>query len=143
MNKILRKFTVIMALIVGFTASAHAEIAVIVNSGSKVDKLSKSEVSRIFLGKLKRLPSGVKAVPVDLKDGNKRRAEFYKQVVGKNAIQLKSYWSTRIFSGKGTPPLELGNSEDVVTWVAKNPGGIGYVDAGAISGDVKTVFTIK
>ncbi|MDH5547222.1 MAG: phosphate ABC transporter substrate-binding protein [Gammaproteobacteria bacterium] len=142
MNKILKKYAVIMALFVAGTASAQAEIAVIVHAGSKVDTLSKSEVSRIFLGKLKRF-GDVKAVPVDLRDGSKPRTEFYAQVVGKNAIQLKSYWSTRIFSGKGTPPLELGNSEEVVAWIEKNPGGIGYVDSRAISGDVKTVLTIK
>ena len=124
------------------TSVAFAEVAVIVNPGSGVSSLSDNDVKRIFLGKSKKL-GNAKAAPVDSKEGSAARDAFYDKVVGKNAAQLKSYWSTMIFSGKGTPPTEVGNDADVVMHVAKNAGAIGYVDASAVDGSVKAVMKVK
>jgi ABC-type phosphate transport system substrate-binding protein len=121
---------------------AFAEVAVIVNPGSGVSSMSDSDVKRIFLAKVRKVGSE-KAVPVDTKEGNAARDAFYSKVVGKDAAQIKSYWSTMIFSGKGTPPKELGSDADVVDFVAKTAGAIGYVDAGAANGSVTTVLKVK
>lgn len=121
---------------------AFAEVAVIVNASSGVSSLSQNDVKRIFLGKSKKLPDGSNVKPVDLTSGSDRDA-FYNSVTGKNAAQLKSYWSTMIFSGKGVPPKEIGSSEDVSAWVAKNPNGIGYVNKSAVGSGVKTVLVVK
>lgn len=137
----LRNLTILLAAVF-CTNFAFAEVAVIVNPGSGVSSLSDSDVKRIFLGKSKKLGSG-KAAPVDSKEGSAAREAFYTKVVGKDAAQLKSYWSTMIFSGKGTPPKEVGGDADVVKHVAKNPGAIGYVDASAVDGSVKAVMKVK
>jgi hypothetical protein len=42
---------------------------------------------------------------------------------------VRSYWQQRIFSGRDVPPPELDSDEAVVAFVARSPGGIGYVSA--------------
>ncbi|MDH5730466.1 MAG: phosphate ABC transporter substrate-binding protein, partial [Gammaproteobacteria bacterium] len=103
-----------------FSASSLAEVAVIVNANNPINKLSKTEVKRLFLGKLKRFPGGAKAQPLDLRVGTKERSTFYSKVVRKSDAQLKSYWSTMIFSGRGVPPKEFNDVAEAVEWVAKN-----------------------
>ena len=138
----LRNLTILLAAL--FCANvAFAEVAVIVNPGSGVSSLSDSDVKRLFLGKSKKFPGGGKAAPVDAKEGSGSRGAFYGVVVGKNDAQLKAYWSTMIFSGKGTPPKEVGSDADVVKHVANNPNAIGYVDASAVDASVKAVLKIK
>jgi len=137
----LRNLTILLAAMF-YSSFALAEVAVIVNPGSSISSLSNNDVKRIFLGKSKKLGGG-KAAPIDSKEGSAAREVFYDKVVGKNAAQLKSYWSTMIFSGKGTPPTEVGSDADVVSHVAKNAGAIGYVDASAVDGSVKTVMNVK
>ena len=44
---------------------------------------------------------------------------------------MKTYWQQRIFSGHDVPPPELDSDDDVVTYVLKHEGAIGYVAGGA------------
>ena len=46
-----------------------------------------------------------------------------------------------MFSGKATPPKELGSSADVKKFVASNPDAIGYIEKSAVDSSVKVVFS--
>ncbi len=76
-------------------------------------------------------------------EGSAAREAFNDKVLGKSSSQLKAYWSRLIFTGKGTPPKESGSDADVVSLVAKNPNLVGYVDAAAVDGSVKVVYTFQ
>jgi len=60
-------------------------------------------------------------------------------VLKKSASQLKAYWSKLLFTGKGTPPKEIGSDAEMVSLVASNPNMIGFVDAAAVNDSVKVV----
>jgi len=122
------------------SATAFAETAVIVSKDNANSNLDKNQIEQIFLGKTSSFPDGAKAIPIDQNEGSATRDAFNDNVLGKNASQLKAYWSRLIFTGKGTPPKESGNDADVVGLVAKNPNLIGYVDASAVNDSVKVVF---
>ncbi len=47
-----------------------------------------------------------------------------------------------MFSGKATPPKELGSSAEVKKFVAANPDAIGYIEKSALDGSVKAVLTV-
>jgi ABC-type phosphate transport system substrate-binding protein len=119
---------------------AFAEVAVIVNS-SNTATISDSDISRLFLGKLKSFPNGDKAAPVNSKFGSETRNEFEKKILKKSSSQVKAYWSKLIFSGKGKPPKELGSDKDILTLVASDPTIIGYVDAASVDSTVKVIKT--
>jgi len=113
---------------------AQAQVVVVVNP--------KSALATIFLGKTTTLPSGSTAAPVDQAESAAVRELFYSKVTGKQSAQVKAAWSRLVFSGKGTPPKELGSSADVKKFVAGNPDGIGYIEKSALDGSVKAVLTV-
>lgn len=115
-----------------------ADIAVVVNPKSGVDSLSPEQIANLFLGKATSFPSGGAATPVDQNDGATRE-EFNSKVLKKDSAGVKAHWAKMQFTGKGTPPKEVGGSGDVKKFVAGNPAGIGYIEKGAVDGSVKVV----
>lgn len=117
---------------------AFAETAVIVHP-SNGDVITAKDIERLYLGKLKAFPGGAEAIPVDQNKGEAIREAFYNDVLGKNEQQVKAYWARLVFTGKGTPPKEIGDSAAVKSLVAQNPNTIGYIDASVVDGSVKVV----
>ncbi len=122
-------------------ASASAQVAVVVSPKSPVGTMTADQVSSIFLGKSNTLPTGGTAVPTDLPDSVPVHEIFYTKVTGKNSAQVKAAWSRLVFSGKATPPKELGSSAEVKKFVAANPDAIGYIEKSAVDSSVKVVFS--
>jgi ABC-type phosphate transport system substrate-binding protein len=115
-----------------FVAAARAEepYQVVVNAGNPTGSLSKEKLAAYFLKKETRWGDGSKVAVVDRAPGAAVRAAFSKSVLGKDVAAVKSYWQRLLFSGKETPPAELDSDREVMDFVAKSPGGIGYVAAG-------------
>lgn len=123
-------------------AAALAETVVVVSAKSSATALTMDQVSDIFLGKSAVLPGGGQAVPVDQADGALRE-DFYHKATGKTGAQVKAFWSKQIFTGKGQPPKEVGDSAAVKALVANNPNLIGYIDKSALDASVKSVLSVK
>lgn len=133
------------ALLCGMLALApvaQAELAVIVNPGNSASSAKAKVIGRIFLGKTKSLPGGGKVAAVDQPDGSANKNNFYKGATGKDEGKLKSYWTKRIFTGKGTPLEVVGDDAAVMAWVASHADGIGYVDSSVVDGSVKKILSI-
>lgn len=122
---------------------AFADVVVIVSAKSSASALTEEQAADIFLGKSNSLPGAGQAVPVDQSEGAAPRELFYAKAAGKNTAQLKAYWSKQIFSGKGQPPKESGDSAAVKALVAGNPNIIGYIDKSAVDATVKVLLTVK
>lgn len=120
---------------------SSAETAVIVHPSNGNASLDQGTVKKIFLGKAKKFPDGSQAIPIDQGDDSPVKKGFLDTVVGKSPSQLKSYWSKRVFTGKGTPPKQVGSGADVKKLVAENPATIGYIDSSEVDGTVKVVMT--
>lgn len=121
-----------------FSSVCLADVAVIINPENSA-VLSDSDISRLFLGKLKQFSSGDKAVAINLKLGSTTRDEFETKVLGKTSSQIKAYWSKQVFSGKGKPPPELVSDKDIISMVAADNNIIAYVDAASVDDTVKVV----
>lgn len=125
------------------TAGAAGGMAVVVHPDSGVDSLSRDQVKDIYLGEMTRFPSGEKIKPVDQDEGEAVRADFYETVVDKSLSQIKAYWATKIFSGAGVPPDQVGDGDDVVSWVAEHPRGIGFIRTTRETEGVRVVLEIS
>lgn len=139
--KILNR-TFLTMILMTLSIGAWAEISVIVNPGNMEASLSADQVKKIYLGKAKSFPGGGAVKAVDYQEGHALRSTFYSSVVGKSESQAKAYWSKLVFTGKGTPPQAMGSEADVLSFVAANPGALGYVDSGSVDGSVKVVLTV-
>lgn len=128
----------LLALILA-TTYANADIAIVVGSQSSISTTESAEIGRLYLGKTKSI-GGANATAVN--QGGTLGDEFNKTVLNKSSSQVKAYWSKLVFTGKGTPPKELGSDADVISAVASDPNTVGYIDAAAVTDQVKVLLTL-
>ncbi len=142
--KTLKKFWMVLFVILAWTGSApaHAALAIIVNPANNMAGITAEQAANIYLGKVGVFPNGNRAMPVDQPASSPARRKFYHSVVKKEGSELKVYWSKLLFSGKGQPPREVGDDADVKSWVAENPDAIGYVDGKFVDKTVKVLLII-
>ena len=130
------------ALIAGTALAAPAQAAsykLIVNNSVPVSSLSKKAVSDLFLKKTIKWENGTAVMPVDQLDSSNAREGFSKDVHGKPAAAVKSYWNQQIFSGRDVPPVEKKSDAEVLSFVRSTPGAIGYVSEAASVDGVRVV----
>ena len=122
--------------------SVQAQVAVVVHPKNATASMSADQVAGIFLGKSNALPGGGTAAAADLPESAAAREQLYTKVTGNSAAQVKAAWSRLVFSGKATPPKELGSAAEVKSFVAANPDAIGYIEKSAVDGSVKVVLNV-
>lgn len=125
------------------SAAAAGELVVIVSAKSTVNSLKTEQVADIFLGQIASFPGGVDAVALDQHIGSPVRDEFYAKVAAKSRPLVKAHWTKMIFTGRGQPPREVGDSAAVRKKVAENPSLIGYIDKAALDSSVKAVLLVR
>lgn len=111
---------------------AEPALVVIVNVKNGVRALDKKTITDMFLKKRTQWSDDGVIVPVDQSRGSVVRGQFSDQVLGRSVAAVRTYWNRLVFSGRGVPPQELGSDEDVVKYVAKREGAIGYI-AGSVN----------
>lgn len=134
------KLLLLGLLAFGPLASAWADLVVVTNPKSGIDRMSREEVVFVFLGRWRKLPSGIAAVPIDLPIDSPERAAFYRQLVSKSPSEIKAYWSRLMFSGGARPPISPDSREEQIRILASTPGAIGYLDRSAVDNRMKIVF---
>ena len=134
------KLLLLGLLAFGPLASAWADLVVVTNPKSGIDRMSREEVVFVFLGRWRQLPSGIAAVPIDLPIDSPERAAFYRQLVSKSQSEIKAYWSRLMFSGGARPPISPDSREEQIRILASTPGAIGYLDRSAVDNRMKIVF---
>ncbi|MEH6543237.1 MAG: phosphate ABC transporter substrate-binding protein [Porticoccaceae bacterium] len=121
---------------------AHANLAIIVNPDYSGSEISIEQVRALYLGKSKTLPDGTRAKAVDQASDSSARAEFLSSVLEQTESALNRTWSKLIFSGRGRPPEVLDSADAIKRWIALNPEGIGYIDAGDVDSTVKVLLKV-
>ncbi len=130
---------ILPALLLATAPVAAAEsIVVVVAANAGVDQLTQTEVTNIFLGRFKKLPSGARAVPVDV---IAIKEQFYARLVGKSLAEINAYWARLKFSGQTTPPRQE-SEVTALELVATTPGAITYVERHLVDRRLKVVFEL-
>jgi len=122
-------------------ADALADVVVVVDAKSGVERLTLDEVINIFLGRHRKLPTGVAALPIDQPIAGGLRAEFYRKLADKDLAEINAYWARLYFSGKTRPPLQANSANEVFAHVVGNPGGVGYLERSQVDARVKVVLS--
>jgi hypothetical protein len=133
-----------LALFLTFVLGAPAFAAryvVIANPSLAGIELSAGDVKRIFLGS-KTSVHGKRVEPVIARSGA-AHDEFVSTCLGKSPAGLRNYFRMLIFSGKGTAPKSFAGAAEIVAYVAKTVGAIGYVSReDAAAGPALTAVTL-
>lgn len=119
-------------LVTGIAQVAEAaDFKIVVNASNPTSSVTRKELSGLFLKKDDTWPDGQPVTAVDLKPDSPIRIEFTTAVHQKKISAIKSYWQRQIFQGKAVPPMERSTDAEVIAFVARNPGGVGYVSSTA------------
>lgn len=111
--------------------AAVAPLRVIVHPSNPASSVERSFLAAAFLKKTTRWPDDRVIRPVDEVAKASVRHVFSESVLQRTVESVKSYWRQIIFSGRGVPPPEFASDAEVVEYVLRNPGGIGYVSGAA------------
>lgn len=122
---------------------AQAELVVVANPKSGVENLTRDDVINIYLGRYRRLASGITAEPIDQSSDAESRARFYRTLVGKSLSEINAYWSRLVFSGKTLPPQVAGTPDEAYQMVVSRPGALAYVDRSRVDKRVVIVFELS
>ena len=141
MKKIALLLSLCVAAVAPSSASAQNRYVVVVNPANPIRRLSSTQLSKIYLGKLLGWDINGKIEPVmalDQKSDSPLRVAFTERVLHRTMSEAESYWRQEIYAGRSFPPPE--NSEaEALTTVRTMIGGIAYVSANADLKGVKVV----
>ena len=106
------------------------DVKVIANASVKADTISAAELKHVFLEEKISLADGTHVEPV-LEKGGPAHEAFLREYLGINEDDLQTYLRTLVFTGKGSLPKAFGSDTEVVAYVARTRGAIGYVSSAA------------
>jgi len=133
------RYILLLALLFTTWALPGQTYKVIVNNANPTTTVTTSDLSKHFLKKVKKWKNGDKVVPVDLSANSAVRKDFSKAIHNKSVSAIKSYWQQYVFAGSGTPPIEKKSDLEVIEYVKKNSGAIGYVSKSTNTTGVKEI----
>ena len=109
---------------------ARAELVIVCNSATTLDA---DEILDVFLGG-KQFSNGIKLIPVD---NAAAQGEFLAKVLRMNSVKYTTYWTKKSFRDGTRQPSQKVTDADVLEFVRRTPGGVGYVRS--IPGGVKVI----
>lgn len=115
---------------------------VIVNPRNATTTIDRKFLADAFLKKLTRWNDLEMIRPVDLRSDDRVRQAFSHGVLKRSPAAVKYYWQQQVFSGRDVPPPELQSDDDVVEYVLRYPGAVGYVSPKATLNGTR-VLTVK
>ncbi len=119
-------------------AAWAGDLKIVANPSVASSSVSADELKGVFLMTKTSLKDGSRVEPV-LAKGGAAHEGFLKSYIGKTESALETYYRSLVFTGKGNMPKVLAGDADVVAYVAKTKGAIGYVSAGASTAGVKVL----
>ncbi|QSI76336.1 hypothetical protein [Niveibacterium microcysteis] len=119
------------------------DLVVVVNPGCAVARLTRDDVINLYMGRLRKLPDGTAARPIDLlTSSGQEKQQFYQRLLSRDLSEVRAYWARLTFSGQASPPVQAETTEEVLSLVQRNPGGIGYVERSRSDARVRIVFEL-
>jgi len=118
--------TILSILTVYCPQAIAADFILVVNKANSTASLSKQDVKKIFLGKKTTWDDGSKIELLTQPDSSAHKP-FVKTMVGKSPAQFEMFWKKAVFTGTGTPPMELTDAKAVKDAVSTKPGAISYI----------------
>ena len=114
-------------VLLGLGVAAHAQdAAFVVNKDTKVASLTAEDVRNILLGTQIRFDDGT-VVRLVIQTGGAVHEAVVRNFTRRSTDQFEKYWKKQVFTGKGIMPVQCASDAEVLDYVAKTPGAIGYV----------------
>ena len=130
-----KRFCLLGLLLLCFSSVSRADVIIIAHQESPESSLSAKELQEIFLGKRVQWADNSTIHPATVKEDTLHKA-FLKQYIKKSPSQWLAHWKRLVFTGNGTPPRQFADQKELLDYVAKTSGAIGYIDEEAAAENV-------
>jgi ABC-type phosphate transport system substrate-binding protein len=135
------------ALVVAVIGTVHAtdSFVVVVNASVGGTTVHRADLAAVFLKKAVRWGDGSPANPVDQSGTSHVRKDFSEGVLHMPVMAVVQYWGRQLASMAASvrPPTVKGSEDEVLVYVAKTSGAVGYVSSGTtLPPGVKAVTVI-
>jgi hypothetical protein len=124
-------------------ADGTPNLAVVVNVGVPVSRLSASELEAIFTSSKRTWTDGSNIGAFSYAPDNELRREFDSVVLRMSADEVARFWIDQRVRGGAPPPRQVPDPALAVRLVAKLPGCIAYVPENLVNPTVKVVARIS
>ena len=130
-------FTLVTVIAIVAASAMAGGVKVIANSSVAAASVSPDDLKDIFL-LTKTSLDGNHVEPVVQQAGDTHEA-FANQYLHKTGQALATYYRAQLMAGNAVMPKALASDAEVVAYVAKTKGAIGYVSGEAAAAGVKTL----
>lgn len=93
-------------------------------------KLSSKEVIQVFRNGRSLWPNKEKVIIVLPANKSVHAEAVAKNLYGGSVSSMQKFWLALVFQGRANPPVFLQTAEEIITYVANNPGAIGVLPKG-------------
>jgi ABC-type phosphate transport system substrate-binding protein len=140
MNRIANMLAILAVVVVTAARAGTADTFVVVVNPANSAPLSRADIANIFMKRITRWgPDDLAIAVVDQVPHAPVRAAFSAAILRRGVEAMQAYWQQQIFSGRDVPPVEKESDAEVVAYVRRNRGAIGYVSEGAAIDGVRVV----
>ncbi|MFC1585862.1 substrate-binding domain-containing protein [Fibrobacterota bacterium] len=137
------KIKLTAAFIIFFSAvygwAEDGKIIVIVNKEGPEARASKSLIKKIYSGKIQSWEDGNLIKACDQKLHKSAAQAFLSGYLDKSVEEYQALWMEKMLSGDASPPKSMEGDEEVIEFVSRNKGAIGYINEGALTDEVKKI----
>ena len=113
-------------------------IKIVANPSVKISQISREELERIFLLTKTSVPGADHLEPV-LENNGPASDLFLRQYIRRTEVALMTYYRSLVFTGKAGIPKTFDSDLQVIRYIAKTKGAIGYVSGSADTTGVKPI----
>lgn len=138
----LRLIIFTLSILACTSSYCSADISIVVNIENYND-IPQSYLKKLFLGQRKSFPDGRAAQPLVHEENSEIANHFNLLLLNRNLQQYKSYWARIIFTGKGHPPEEIYNDQEMIARISRNSNAIGYINSSSLNSSVREIYRIK
>lgn len=121
------RLSLAVALWAVLAAASRATPVAVANRSLANEKLDPAKLKAVFLGRRVSWAVGGRVVLAILPDGALADA-FLGKATGMDAASFRNYWRRLAMTGGGLPPKTFSSDADLVAFVARTPGAIGFAD---------------
>jgi hypothetical protein len=126
----LRLFCLLLVLLATHVPAMAQSMALTVISNQKgaPAELKESELRSILMGERQRWKNGYKISVALMKTNTLAGKSTCERIYHMSEDELKKFWLAQVFQGKVNPPSFFNTEEELLAFVAENPGAIGIVN---------------
>jgi TonB family protein len=135
----LRSPFAVVGFLAAFTFHSFAtDVKIVANPSVKSDFISVGELRSVFLAETNTLRDGTHVEPVFGREGAVHET-FIRDFLKQTNASLRSHYGELVFTGKASMPRSFNSDAEVVAYVARTRGAIGYVSTSAATDGVKVL----